>query len=124
MNVSETSNESTNNRNYIRAKKLVLIPLIVFVVTVICFILATVLEKPTNRGTVYSAVAIVSILSMFLSPLPCLIMSIIGTISAAKATKEGTEQAKKYLVIGVIEIVSCVLGVVLAILMFIGGQSV
>ena len=113
-----------NSKNFVRAKKLTLIPVFVFLITIICMILATVLEKPTNRGTVYSLFMLVVIVGMFLSPLPCLIMSVIGTVSGAKALKEGTLIARKYIVLGIIEILACILGVIIAILMFIGGQSV
>ena len=112
------------NRNYSRAKILILIPIIVFVLIVISMVFATKLEIPTGKGTVYSIFAFFGILSMFLSPLPCLVISIIGTIFAAKAIKEGIIQSRKYLVIGIIEIFTYVLGVILAIAMFIGGQGV
>ena len=112
------------NRNYIKAKVLILIPVAVFVYTVICMVLASILEVPTNRGTLYSIVAFMGLMSMFLSPLPCLVMSIIGTVFAGKASKEGERKAHKFLVIGIIEILPAIACVILAIAMFIGGQSV
>ena len=47
-----------NNRNYLRAKIFILIPIAVFAITAICFGLATLLEVPTSRGTVYSVFAL------------------------------------------------------------------
>ena len=112
------------NSKYSKAKVMTLIPLIVFVVTVICMITATILEVPTSRGSLYSVIILIGVMSMFLSPLPCLVLSIIGTVFAAKALKEGNTQTKKFLILGILEIIACLVGVILAILMFIGGQSV
>lgn len=112
------------NRNYTRARILIWIPIAIFIYTVICMILATVLEAPTNRGTLYSIIAFMGLMSMFLAPLPCLVMTVIGTVFAGKATKEGETKARKYLVIGLLEILVHVACVVVAIMMFIGGQSV
>ena len=113
-----------NNTNYSKAKILTLIPVIVFVVTVVCMVIASILEGPTSRGAIYSIFAFIGIMSMFLSPLPCLVMSIIGIVCAARANKEGVVQARKFMVLGIIEILPICLGVVLAIAMFIGGQGV
>ncbi len=113
-----------NNRNYAKAKILTLIPVIVLLFTVICFVLATILEGPTNRGTVYSVFAFAGLMSLFFAPLPCQVLSIIGTVFAAKATKEGIKEARKFLILGIIEILVALLGGVLAVVMFIGGQGV
>lgn len=113
-----------DNMNYHKAKKMVLIPIMIILLAVVCFILASILEQPTNRGTLYSILALIAILIIFMSPIPCLVMSVIGTILAIKAVKEGTAQARKYIVIGMIEILAHIVFVVLGIAMFIGGQSV
>ncbi len=110
--------------NCLKAKVLTLIPVIVLAVTVICMVLATILEGPTNRGTIYTIFAFVGVMSIFLSPLPCQVLSIIGTVFAAKATKEGTAGALKFLILGIIEILFSVGGVVIAVGMFIAGQGV
>ena len=68
------------NGNYSKAKVLTLIPVIVFAVTVICMVLATILEGPTGRGAVYTVFAFAGLMSMFLAPLPCLVISVIGTV--------------------------------------------
>ena len=111
------------NNNYTKAKVLTLIPVIVLVFTVICMVLATILEVPTGRGLIYTVFAFAGLMSIFLSPLPCLVVSIIGTVSAVKAVKEGMA-ARKFIVLGIVEILVYVLGAILAVMMFIGGQSV
>lgn len=113
-----------DNMNYHKAKRMVLIPIIIVLVAVVCLVLASILEQPTNRGTLYSILALIAILIIFMSPIPCLVMSVIGTILAIKAVKEGTAQARKYIVIGMIEILAHIVFVILGIAMFIGGQSV
>ena len=110
--------------NYSKAKVLTLIPIIVLVFTVICMVLATILEVPTSRGVLYTIFAFAGLLSVFISPLPCLVLSVIGTVFAAKATKEGTTEALKYIVLGIIEILVYIIGAILAIIMFIAGQGV
>ena len=112
------------NKNHTGARILTLIPVIVFVLTAICLLLANILEVPTGRGVLYSLLALAGVLSMFLSPLPCLVMSIVGTVFAAKAVKEGIVQSRKFLILGIIEILVYVVAVVLAIVMFIAGQGV
>ncbi len=112
------------NGNYTKAKVLTLIPIFVLVVTVICFALAVMLEGATNRGTLYTIFALAGLISMFISPLPCLVVSIIGTIFAAKAKKEGAAAALKFLILGILEILAYILSVILAVVMFIVGMGV
>lgn len=112
------------NSNYSKAKVLTLIPIIVLAVTVNCMVLATMLGVPTNRGGLYTIFAFAGLMSIFISPLPCLLISIVGTVFAVKAVKEGTSKAPIFLILGIIEILAYVLGVVLAISMFIAGQGV
>ena len=106
------------------AKVLTLIPIVVLAVTVTSLVLATILEGPANRGVLYTIFAFAGLMCIFLSPLPCLIISVIGTVFAAKAVREGAEGALKYLILGIIEILVYVMGAVLAIIMFIAGQGV
>ena len=112
------------SNNYSRAKTLILIPVIVFAVTVICMVLAMALGSATDKGTIYSIFAFIGILGLFLSPLPCLVMSVVGVVFALKATREGIVKARGFLAIGIVEILFHVIGVVLAVAMFIGGQGV
>ena len=110
--------------NYSKAKVLTLIPVIVPAAAVICLVLAAILEAPTGRGVLYTIFAFAGLMSMFLSPLPCLVLSVAGTVFAAKAGKEGVAEARKFLVLGIIEISVHVVGVSLAIMMFLVGQGV
>ena len=112
------------NSNFSKAKVLTLIPIIVLAVTVICTVLATILEVPTNRGVFYTIFALAGLISLFLAPLPCLVISVIGTMLAAKATKEGTAEARIFLILGIIEIIVYVVGAILAVIMFMVGQGV
>ncbi len=110
--------------NYSKAKVLTLIPIIVLMFTVICMVFATILEIPANRGVLYTIFAFSGLMSVFLSPLPCLVISVIGTVFAAKAINEGTAEARRFLILGITEILVYVVGAILAIIMFIAGQSV
>ncbi len=112
------------NRNDSKAKILILIPIVVFVITGLCLVLATILDVPANRGAFYSFFAFTGMMGMFLFPLPCLVVSIVGTVLAARAAKEGGVQSRIFLAIGIMEILACGAGVFFAIMMFIAGQGV
>ena len=112
------------NSNYKKAKILTLIPVIVFVATVICFVFAAILQVPTNRGLIYTVFAFAGLMSLFLAHLPCLLLSVFGTVFASKAIKEGIPDARRFLILGILEILVYVPGVILAVLMFIAGQGV
>ena len=111
------------NRNHSKARRLILIPIGVFVLTAICMVLAAILETPA-RGMGYSFFAFTGLLSLFLSPLPCLAVSVAGTVFAARAVREGSVQSRKYLIIGILEILTCAGGLFFAVMMFIAGQGV
>ena len=112
------------NANHSKAKVLTLIPVIVLALTVFCMVLATILEGPTGRGTIYTIFAFAGLMSIFISPLPCRVLSIIGTVFAIKATKEGAAGTLKFLILGIAEILVYVAGAIVAVLMFIAGQGV
>ncbi len=112
------------NSSYSKAKVLTLIPIIVLALTVICMVFATILEVPTNKGVLYTIFAFTGLMSLFISPFPCLVISIIGTIFAAKAAKEGTGNARIFFILGIMELLVYVAGAILAIIMFIVGQGV
>ena len=61
---------------------------------------------------------LIILVGIFLCPLPCIVLSVIGIIKAIKV------KAKKYIVWGFIEIILEILFVVLAIWLFYIGQSV
>ena len=106
------------------ARSMVMIPIIIFAVTVISFVLAMLLEGPTDKGAVYALFAFRGIISIFMSPLPCLIISVIGTVLAVKAIRAGDSKARKYLFVGIIEIAVTAVFAVLAAILFITGQSI
>ncbi len=112
------------NENYSRTKILTLIPVFVLAAAVLCMVLAMILEGPSNRGAVYTVFAFAGLMSIFLSPLPCLILSVIGTVFAVKAVKEGAARAAVFLILGILEMLVYVAGAILAVLIFIGGQGV
>lgn len=99
-------------------KKLLWIPVISVIVIIGSFIIASILEFPTNRGVVYSFLAGIAIFGIFLIPMLCLIISIIGTVNSVKNKND------KYKIIGIAEIIFSVLGVLLNIYIFTIGQSV
>ena len=110
--------------SYSKAKVLTLIPVFVLAATVICMVLAAMLEVPTGKGVLYTIFAFAGLIGMLIAPFPCLVMSVLGTVFAAKAGKEGIPGARKFLVLGIIEISVHVVGVALAIMMFLVGQGV
>ena len=112
------------NSSYSKAKVLTLIPIIVLAVIVLCMVLAAILEVPTSRGALYTILALAGLMGVFIAPLPCLVISVVGTVFAAKAGKEGVAEAHKYLVAGIIEIMVYAAGAFLAVLMFLAGQGV
>ena len=90
----------------------------------ICMVLAAMLEVPTGKGVFYTVFAFAGLIGMLILPFPCLVMSVLGTVFAVKAGKEGIVEARKFLVLGIIEISVHVVGVSLAIMMFLVGQGV
>lgn len=79
-------------------KKLLWIPVISVIVIIGSFIIASILEFPTNRGAVYSFLAGIAIFGIFLIPIPCLIISIIGTVNSVKNKND------KYKIIGIVDV--------------------
>ncbi len=112
------------NGSYSKAKVLTLIPVVVLAVTVICAVLAAILKVPTGKGTLYTVFAFAGLISAVISPFLCLVISIVGTAFAAKARKDGTAEARKFCILGIVEILVCVVGAILAIILFIIGQGV
>lgn len=99
-------------------KKILLIPVIAVIVIIGSFIIASILEFPTNRGAIYSFFAGIALFGIFLIPIPCLIISIIGTVNSVSNKND------KYKIIGVVEIIFSVLNVLLDIYIFIISSSV
>ena len=106
-----TKMQCKESSSYSKAKVLTLIPVFVLAATVICMVLAAMLEVPTGKGVLYTIFAFAGLIGMLISPFPCLVMSVLGTVFAAKAGKEGIAGARKFLVLGIIEISVHVVGV-------------
>ena len=98
------------------SKILLVIPLLLLVVTVFSFILASLLEFPTSRGSVYIIFAFISVMSLFLSPLPCIAAAILGIYFARKAAIEDNVKSTGLIVLGIIEIIVYVEGLSLGFL--------
>ena len=64
------------------ARRLLAAPLWIALFDVGCFAIAYLLAEPTNGGGLYGIFSAVGIFGFFLLPLPCLIMSLFGTIRA------------------------------------------
>ena len=106
-------------------KVLLAIPAVVFAVGVCCLLLATLLERPTARGLLYDIPMVIFLICLFLGPLPCLVISVVGTIKALRARRDGTLQPAWLLALGIVEVLGSLFllwAVVVAI--FVTGPSV
>ena len=65
-----------------------------------------------------TAVAIVFLasLSLIFTALPCMVMSVVGTVFASRAKKEGQTASRKFFALGIIEIIIYAMGVMGAII--------
>ncbi len=106
------------DENGSKAKILVLIPAGLFLITVICLGLAFILEGPTHRGVIYSILAFIGLMGMILSPFPCFVLSVVGTVFAVKELKDGMAQSRKYLILGILELLVHAAGMVVAVMLF------
>ncbi|MCR5590823.1 MAG: hypothetical protein K6F73_04765 [Lachnospiraceae bacterium] len=106
------------SKNHKRAKVLTLIPLIVFALSVICEGALTINYFRTGSDVAAIAVIFLGTMTAILTTLPCLIMSVLGTVYAARAKSEGEAASRKFFVLGVIEIAIYVLGVFGALISF------
>ncbi len=104
-----------NHKNHVRAKVLTLIPIAVFAVAAACLVPLIVSYLSTGSDVTAVAVIIAGTLILIFTTLPCLVMSVAGTVFAAKAKNEGQTASRKFFVIGIVEIVVCSLGVAGAI---------
>ncbi len=99
-------------------------PLIVGVCLALSFGLACILEFPTNNGTVYTIFAFTSIMGSMLTPLPCIISSIMGIIYAVKLKKQG-EKTIYLILVGIFNIVvAIVFQTVWLYIFFVAGVGV
>ncbi len=100
------------------------IPLLVGIGLIIALGIASILESPTNRGIVYTIFMLISIIGSILVPIPSILSSVVGIISAAKLRKQG--QKTGYLIwIGLLNIaVSTVVAIFWLYVIFVGGAGV
>ena len=111
------------NGNYKTAKALTRIPAIGFAVIAAAFIIAM-LIGPDSIHFLYFAMLMIAVLGFFLSPLPFLIISIISTVYAGRAAKEGCAEARRLILIGALETFVCIGSTVVAVYLFFNGQSI
>ena len=107
--------ESMDNKNHKRAKILVLIPIIVFAITAVLLGPMTISYLSTGSDVTAVALIFTGSLSLILTTMPCLVMSVVGTVFASRAKKEGTAESGKFFVIGIIEIVIYGMGVMCSV---------
>ena len=101
------------------------IPLIIGVAIVISLIFATILEFPTNRGTLYTQFVFSGLIGSILAPIPCCILSILGIKKSIKLKKQGERHIGLLILIGIINIVvSVAVGAAWWYIIFIGGRGV
>ena len=101
------------NKNHTKAKVLTLISLILILSTVANALLSLyVFDPDTGIGSVFLLLAAGG---LFLLPIPCVILSILGTMAASAAKKEGVRGSGKFFALGITEIIVVVVFVVSAV---------
>lgn len=104
---------------------MVLSPVGVGIVLVVCFILAGILEHPTNRGEIYSILTSISLLGTVFAPLPCIVSAITGIVFAMKAKNDDKRSSGWIIAIGILDILAAiVIGLAVVYAIFVGGASV
>ena len=104
-----------NDRNFKTAKILLLIPPAAAVLCVVCVIISIIPELSPYGALPGPEEVALGIL--FASPIPCLVMSVIGTVLAGKANKAGVTKAKTLYTLGIFEIFLSVSGILLGLLL-------
>ena len=99
-----------------KAKILLLIPVIVFAVNTVCFVPLTISYLSTGSDVTAVAIVFLASLSLIFTALPCMVMSVVGTVFASRAKKEGQTASRKFFVLGIIEIIIYAMGVMGAII--------
>lgn len=110
------------NKDYV--KILVLVPIVLYAIMFMSFLIAGVLEFPTDRGALYLFFCMLSFIIFFLTPVPCLIMSIIGIVSVSKIRNSTDERKSTLFALGIIDIFLSIIIFGLAIFVIISGQSI
>ncbi|MCR5269319.1 MAG: hypothetical protein K6E16_12495 [Lachnospiraceae bacterium] len=87
-----------------RAKIMTLIPLIVFIVSAAILIPITVSYFSTGSDPTAMLLIFVGSMILIHTAPPCLVLSILGTVAAAKAVRAGFTQTRKFFVLGIVEL--------------------
>ena len=96
-----------------------ILPLAIFALSVLCFIVGCILEQPTSRGTVYSLIMLGSFAMLGLDLFPGTVFAAIGLLRAARAKMTG------FFVLGLIEVTGAVMLLfVVAFIIFVAGPGV
>ena len=104
------------DKQYEKAKTMIKIPFIVFGITVLSFLIAMVSGRPASLANPLPAVSIViCLVGALLAPLPCVVITVIGTVISAKAVKAGFIQYRRFFLIGLIEIVLIIVNAIIAV---------
>lgn len=107
------------NKVSTKTKAFLFIPLVIIILAIVLFVVASIIEQPTSRGTVYTLSLVTSLLLFGVAVCPGLIFMVLGTIGAKQ------EKATGLLILGIFEIgaaLSCMFIWMAA--MMIGGPSV
>ncbi len=75
-----------DNKNYKRAKILILIPVIILAVTAVCMIPLTISYLSTGSDVTAVALIFMGALGLILTTLPCLVMAVVGTVFASRSS--------------------------------------
>ena len=101
------------------AKVFLIIPLIFFAMSVLCFVGGSALEQATSRGIIYTFLILGAFIFFGLDLIPGAIFAVIGMIRAAKAKMTG------FLVLGIIEVIgACLSLIAVYIIVFVTGPGV
>lgn len=104
-----------DNKDHRRARILTLIPVIVFAVTAVIMVPLVISYFSTGSDVTAVAIIVAGTLCLIVTTVPCLVMSVVGTVLAARAVKEGQTASRKLFVIGIIEVIVYSFGVICTI---------
>ncbi len=104
-----------NDRNRKNAKILLLIPIIVFIVIGICMAPLTIDYFSTGSDVSAIALILIGSLRLIFTTVPCLVMSVFGTVCAVKVQKADADRSRLLPLIGILEIVVYGIGVICTI---------
>lgn len=113
-----------NNKKYKASIIFTIIPIAIFICSIICLLAGIVLEKPTERGMVYTLFMLTFICGLILGPIVSFISSIVGIVFASMASKEQGLKTVWLFILDGIELVASLVFIGIAVLLIVGGASV